>query len=152
MQTNQPAISTIKTKDIIGYQNVAVVTTRMLADFYETEPVNIRMNFNGNKEWFVEGESYFQLTGESLKNFRKDIKDIYAFSGGTGAVLYLWTEEGALLHSKMINTRQAWLIYKMLLADYFDPFAKKLYREASRKAREAKQVAGRLLCFYTLRC
>ena len=68
---------------------------------------------------------------------QKDVEKIDAFSVGTGANLNLWTEEGALFHAKMLNTRPAWLIYKMLVANYFDPFAKKLYRQASRKARQA---------------
>ena len=117
--------------------NVAVVTTRMLADFYETEPQNIRRNFNNNKKWFVEGESYFQLVGENLKNWRESVKDLPAFSSGRGHSLNLWTEEGSLFHAKMLNTREAWQIHKMLVLNYFVPFAKKLYREASAKARQA---------------
>ena len=69
---------TIKSKDIVGYQNVAVVTTRMLADYYETEPQTVRQNFNNNKKWFIEGESYFRLEGEDLKNFRLSVEKIDA--------------------------------------------------------------------------
>lgn len=138
MQTNQPQIATIKPKDIVGYKNVAVVTTRMLADYYGTEPRNIRVNFDNNKKWFVEGESYFRIERDDLKNFRLNTKDIDVQIGGRARILYLWTEEGALFHAKMLNTDQAWQIYKMLVANYFAPFAKKMYRDASRKARQAK--------------
>ena len=78
-----------------------------------------------------------QIGGEELKIFRESVSKRDAFSAGRGHTLTLWTEEGALFHAKMLNTRPAWLIYKMLVANYFDPFAKKLYRQASRKARQA---------------
>lgn len=137
MQTNQPQIPTIKSKDIVGYQNVAVVTTRMLADYYGTETRNIRVNFDRNKKWFLEGESYFKIEGEELKTFRLNTTKSSVQIGGRARILYLWTEEGALFHAKMLNTDQAWQIYKMLVANYFDAHAKKMYREASRKARQA---------------
>ena len=37
MQTNQTGIAKIKPDDIISYKDEAVVTTRMMADFYSTD-------------------------------------------------------------------------------------------------------------------
>ncbi|MCM1507394.1 MAG: hypothetical protein NC177_09715 [Ruminococcus flavefaciens] len=34
-------------------------------------------------------------------------------------VLYLWTERGALLHAKSINTDKAWEVYEFLVDNYF---------------------------------
>ena len=70
MNTNQTGIAKIKPKDIIEYKEVAVITTRQLADFYGTGTGNIRRNFNRNQEWFIEGESYFRLEGKELETFR----------------------------------------------------------------------------------
>jgi hypothetical protein len=136
MNTNQTGIAKIKPKDIIEYKEVAVITTRQLADYYGTEINNVRNNFDRNQEWFVEGESYFKMEGEELKNWRKESSLRGVFSSGTGPVLYLWTEEGALLHAKMINTRPAWLIYKLLVANYFGAYTRRRNRESARKARE----------------
>ena len=65
MNTNQTGIAKIKPKDIIEYKEVAVITTRQLADYYGTEINNVRNNFDRNQEWFVEGESYFKMEGKS---------------------------------------------------------------------------------------
>ena len=80
MNTNQTGIAKIKPKDIIEYKEVAVITTRQLADFYGTGTGNIRRNFNRNQEWFIEGESYFQIGGEELKIFRESVSKRDAFS------------------------------------------------------------------------
>ena len=101
MNTNQTGIAKIKPKDIIEYKEVAVITTRQLADFYGTGTGNIRRNFNRNQEWFIEGESYFQIGGEELKIVRESGSKRDAFSAGRGHTLTLWTEEGALFHSKV---------------------------------------------------
>ena len=39
--------------------------------------------------------------------------------GKTANKLYLWTERGALLHAKSINTDQAWEVYDRLVDFYF---------------------------------
>ncbi|MDE5620138.1 MAG: hypothetical protein K2O29_09960 [Ruminococcus sp.] len=33
--------------------------------------------------------------------------------------LYLWTESGALLHAKSLNTDKAWVVYEFLVDTYF---------------------------------
>lgn len=39
--------------------------------------------------------------------------------------LYLWTEKGALLHAKSLNTDKAWQVYEFLVDNYFNPKQKK---------------------------
>ncbi len=103
MKTNQPAIPTIKPKDIIGYQNEAVVTTRMIADFYGTKVMRILNNYSRNQEWFVEGKHYYRLTGESLKQWRLTISQRDSQIGSKARSLLLWTQRGVGQHARMIN-------------------------------------------------
>ncbi len=121
MQTNQPQIATIKSKDIVGYQNVAVVTTRMLADYYETEPAQVLNNFNRNSERFIEGKHYFRLAGEERKNWHLSLSKRYGkIIDMRGGNILLWTKRGTFNHAKLINTDQAWNVYEMLQDFYFE--------------------------------
>lgn len=95
-----------------------VLTTAQLAESYETSVDTINRNFNNNKERYTEGKHFYRLTGDELKAF-------FASVNFTGAnpnkvrVLYLWTEKGALLHAKSLNTDKAWEVYDFLVENYF---------------------------------
>lgn len=101
---------------IIEYKNMRVLTTQQLADSYKSNPDTITKNFNRNKDRYVEGEHYICLKGEDLRGFR-----------ATGQIdllpnihtLYLWTQKGALLHAKSLNTDIAWEVYGRLVDNYF---------------------------------
>ena len=111
MDTNQTEMAKIKPKDIIGYKDVAVVTTRMLAGFYRTEINNIQVNFQRNREWFVEGKHYYNLEGEERKKWhllltQSKQKNVEM----RGRSLILWTQRGVGQHARMINTPEAWTL------------------------------------------
>lgn len=102
---------------IVEYNDVRVVTTKQLAEVYGVETKIIRNNFNRNKKRYVEGKHYFLLTGDKKREFvnRPQIE-----AGSKNAKnLYLWTERGALLHAKSINTDVAWDAYERLIDFYF---------------------------------
>ena len=77
----------------------------------------ISYNFSYNKRKYIEGKHYIKLEGTELKEFKasREIPDCHKFS----AHLYLWTEKGALLHAKSLNTDKAWQAYDYLVDFYF---------------------------------
>ena len=103
---------------IIEENGIRVLTTRQLTEWYETEEWQIKQNFRNNKERFVQGKHYIALQGEELKNFKSKVENIYLV-GRTAKILYLWTEKGALLHAKSLNTDKAWEVYDFLVDFYF---------------------------------
>lgn len=133
--SNQDKIETpeINSDEIIGHKNIAVITTRMLAEYYEVDTQNIRQNFNNNKERFIEDKHYFKLSGKELKEFRKSVEKIDSLTGSTSSILYLWTEKGAARHTKMLNTDRAWDVFEMLEDSYFEIYASKADRIPSDK-------------------
>ena len=91
-----------------------VLTTAQLAGAYGTDSRIISNNFNRNRERYIEGKHFYCLTGEELKAFHQ-IDDLPCNVGK----LYLWTEKGALLHAKSLNTDKAWEVYEFLIESYF---------------------------------
>lgn len=114
-------------KDLIPieHENQRVLTTEQLAEVYECEPKNIRMNFANNKDHFIEGKHYYKLEGETLRRFKNDTKNI-GIVGNRVNILYLWTKRGASRHSKMLGTDKAWEMFDMLEENYFNPVPKQL--------------------------
>lgn len=102
---------------IIEREGQRVLTTQQLADGYETETSIISNNFNRNKDRYQEGKHYFKLEGESLQEF----KGSHQFDDNLkyAPVLYLWTEKGAFLHAKSLNTDKAWAVYDKMVDVYF---------------------------------
>lgn len=95
-----------------------VLTTAQLAEAYGTSEKRIQENFRMNKSRYQEGKHFYHVTGDELKK----ILDTPNF-GGTKAKkirqLYIWTERGALLHAKSLNTDKAWEVYDFLVEHYF---------------------------------
>lgn len=95
-----------------------VLTTAQLAEAYETDSKVISYNFNHNKSRYTEGKHFYCLTGEELKNFC--VREIHEYKNLEKIrTLYLWTEKGALLHAKSLNTDKAWEVYDYLVESYF---------------------------------
>lgn len=105
---------------IADYQKMGmrVLTSRQLAEAYETEPIQIQQNYANNKMRYVEGKHYFFLVGEELRRFKSDFENFEVVARTTNR-LYLWTEKGALLHAKSLNTDKAWEVYDYLVDFYF---------------------------------
>lgn len=102
---------------VIEIQGVRVLTTAQLAESYGTDSRIIANNFNRNKERYEEGKHYICLKGAELREF----KTIHQFDEQFkhSAKVYLWTERGALLHAKSLNTDKAWEVYDQLVETYF---------------------------------
>ena len=104
-----------KTVEIKG---VRVLTTSQIAEAYEVKEIQIHQNFKNNRVRFVDGKHYISLSGDELKAFKNHLEKIEVVKNRTSH-LYLWTEKGALLHAKSLNTDKAWEVYDYLVDFYF---------------------------------
>ncbi|MDE6426324.1 MAG: ORF6N domain-containing protein [Ruminococcus sp.] len=86
----------------IEQEGQRVLTTAQLAEAYGTDSKTISYNFNHNKSCYIEGKHFYCLKGEELKA----IREIHELPKNINT-LYLWTEKGALLHAKSLNTDKA---------------------------------------------
>ena len=102
---------------VIDKNGERVLLTAQLAEANGTDSKVISKNFTRNQNRYVEGKHYYALAGEEKRSFinHRQIDD----SSKNAAVLYLWTEKGAWLHAKSLNTDQAWEAYEMLVDDYY---------------------------------
>lgn len=98
-------------------KGIRVLTTQQLAEMYGTTRKLISYNFHYNKQKYVEGKHYIELTGTELKQFKRCLE--FQDSSKYANTLYLWTEKGALLHAKSLNTDKAWQVYDYLVDFYF---------------------------------
>jgi phage antirepressor YoqD-like protein len=103
----------------VEYQNQRILTTQQLAESYQATEDQIKHNFNRNDNRYIKNKHYFLLEGEELRDFKRDgtICDL----APNVNKLYLWTEKGALLHAKSLNTDIAWAVYDSLVENYFNP-------------------------------
>ena len=109
----------------IEHNNERVLTTEQLAQAYGCETKRISENFNRNVERFEEGQHYFKLGGEALKEFKMTNPQI-AEQSLRAPVMYLWTRRGASRHSKMLGTDKAWEMFDALEENYFNQHPKEL--------------------------
>ncbi len=128
---------------VVESRGKRVLTSAQIADCYDTTVDCIKQNFHANRNRFIEGKHYIALTGTELKAFKNEvriphsdeaqaenevriphsaeIKARYQFNTQFkyAKILYLWTEKGALLHAKSLNTDKAWQVYDYLVDFYF---------------------------------
>ena len=128
---------------VVEVRGIRVLTSAQIAECYKTTRDCIKQNFKENKGRFVEGKHYIALVGEELKKFKNEVgkydlvrdetqnevrnyhpvenKAKYQFDTRFkyAKSLYLWTEKGALLHAKSLNTDKAWEVYDYLVDFYF---------------------------------
>ncbi len=134
-----------------------VLLTSQLAEGYETTPDIISKNYKRNEKRYQEGKHFFVLEGEAKREFL----DYRQFDDGLKKAqkLYLWTEKGALLHAKSLNTDRAWEVYDQLVETYFRAreasapinelspdlqMFKKIFDNAARMELEQKRQAAKL--------
>lgn len=103
--------------EVIELRGKRVLTTAQLAENYETNNRRISENFNRNKERFNENKHFFLLEGEDLKEFGEQYANCVSVE--KVSKLYLWTEKGAWLHAKSLNTDRAWEAYELLVDEYY---------------------------------
>ncbi len=102
---------------IIEHDTRRVLTTNQLAESFDTNSKIITRNFQRNQDRYIAGTHYYVLAGDSLKAFkasRQNDDNLKYVS-----VLYLWTEQGAWMHAKSLNTDRAWEAYRMLIDTYY---------------------------------
>lgn len=104
---------------VTEYKEIRVLTTQQIADAYGTDTQIVTNNFNRNKDRYVEGKHYICLTGDEKADFiNKNQNDFSSFT--RAKAIYLWTEKGAFLHAKSLNTDKAWEVYDHLVDTYFN--------------------------------
>ena len=102
---------------VTEYKEQRVLTTQQIAEAYGTNTDAISRNFTNNKERYTEGKHYICLIGDELRKARASGK-IYGLPQNANK-FYLWTEKGAFLHAKSLNTEKAWEVYDRLVDSYF---------------------------------
>nr|DAI90221.1 MAG TPA: hypothetical protein [Caudoviricetes sp.] len=102
---------------ITEYKEIRVLTTQQIAEAYETDRKTISYNFNRNKDRYIEGKHYIQLEGKDKAEFINRLENHDSLKNAK--TLYLWTEKGAFLHAKSLNTDKAWEVYDKLVDSYF---------------------------------
>lgn len=125
----------------VELKGLRVLTSKQLAECYGTKTDVIKINFSRNRSRFVEGKHYIALTGDELKGFKKQVTKSYLVAN-RASCLYLWTEKGALLHAKSLNTDKAWEVYDYLVDFYFRAKEKPL--EMKQKEIPKKNVSRRI--------
>ncbi|APF21312.1 ORF6N domain-containing protein [Clostridium butyricum] len=121
----------------LEYKGQRILTTKQLAEVYETDVNNIQKNFSNNKERFIEGKHYYKLTGNELAEFKKVLNDIHDPSIKFTSVLILWTERGADRHCKILDTDKAWEQFDNLEDTYFKV---KEYRDLFLENEQLKEI------------
>lgn len=101
----------------IEVRGMMVLTTKQIAEMYETDTNTISHNFRRNKNKYLLGKHYIEIQGEDLKELKRTGQSVLSLKQVKH--LYLWTERGALLHAKSINTPKAWEAYEFLVDHYF---------------------------------
>lgn len=107
----------MNTLQIIVHDNRRLLTTNQLSESYGTEDKLIQQNFNNNKIRYKEGKHFVLLQGEELRSFKRNFENLGVAPNINK--LYLWTEKGAWLHAKSLNTDAAWDAYEMLVDEYY---------------------------------
>lgn len=107
----------MKELPIIEVRGQRVLTTKQIAEAYGTTKDKIIYNFNYNRARYVKGKHYIELKGEELRDLKRRCENQMSLKYAKS--LYLWTEKGALLHAKSLNTNKAWEVYDYLVDFYF---------------------------------
>lgn len=94
-----------------------VLTTKQVAELYDTDARTLQYNFRYNKKKYIPGKHYIEIQGEELRRLKT--RSEFPSSLKYAKLLYLWTEKGALLHAKSLNTDKAWEAYDYLVDFYF---------------------------------
>ena len=114
--------------EIVEVKGIRVLTSGQIAECYGTTLDCIKQNFHANRKRYVEGKHYIALSGDELKAFKDWVRKSHLVNnqvritnlvGRQASHLYLWTEKGALLHAKSLNTDKAWEVYDYLVDFYF---------------------------------
>lgn len=101
----------------IEVNGIRVLTTKQLAEAYETTEDKIRWNFKYNRKKYVQGKHFIIIEGDELREMKSKCEFHTLFKQAKSVCF--WTEKGALLHAKSLNTDKAWEVYDYLVDFYF---------------------------------
>lgn len=107
----------MKGLSIIEHNGERVLTTAQLAEAFDTDTNTITVNFNRNRDRYEEGKHFFLLQGDALAEFKRNLTNCNVAPNINR--LYLWTEKGAWMAAKSVNTDRAWAAYEALVDDYY---------------------------------
>ncbi len=115
-----------------------VLTTKQIAEAYGTEEDKIRWNYKYNKGKYKEGKHYILIQGEELRELKREC-EFHTLLKQAKSVCF-WTEKGALLHAKSLNTDKAWEVYDHLVDFYFRAKEEKPETAQGQQVSEKKAV------------
>jgi len=101
----------------VDFNKQRILTTKQLAEVYQTTEGNISNNFNNNIKHFIKNKHYYLLEGDELREFKRNSYEIGIAPNVNK--LYLWTERGANRHCKILDTDKAWEQFDNLEETYF---------------------------------
>ncbi|TDO92298.1 ORF6N domain-containing protein [Halanaerobium saccharolyticum] len=99
------------------FNDERIITFREIDTVHERVSGTAGRNFRDNKEYFIEGEDYFELKGTDAYNFATT----YNIGTNPSKVrnLILITESGYLLIVKTLQDDLAWEVQRKLIKNYF---------------------------------
>lgn len=92
---------------VLTNNNERVLTTKQLAEVYETKEVRIQQALQRNESRFIEGKHYYLLKGDVLKDFKANYLNDSNLINKFSPSLILWTEKGANRMCKILDTEKA---------------------------------------------
>lgn len=117
---------------VIEVKGQRVLTTRQIAEAYGTDVKIINNNYTRNKVRYVMGKHFIPVEGDELKALKSTHHQIEGELKRAHKAFF-WTEKGALLHAKSLNTDKAWEVYDYLVDFYFHAKKEDGAKQASRK-------------------
>ncbi len=105
------------TLQVIEREGKRVLMTSQIAEAFGADAKTVNRNFQRNQGRFEQGQHFFALTGEALKQFKGERRNDSTLKYTSN--LYLWTEEGAFMLAKSLNSEKAWQAYNLLVNQYF---------------------------------
>lgn len=102
--------------EIKEHQGQRVITLKEIDAVHQRPEGTARRNFNTNKEHFIKGEDYYEMSKRELStNFVRNSKS----RGNPDIMVVLITETGYLMLVKSFTDKLAWQIQKELIKSYF---------------------------------
>ena len=111
-------IATINNHDLIikEHTNQRVITFKDIDAIHERPDGTAKRNFNTNKEYFIKGEDYHEITKREFStNFVPNSKE----RGNPDLTVVLITETGYLMLVKSFTDKLAWKVQRELVKSYF---------------------------------
>lgn len=116
---------------VIEREGKRVLMTSQIAEAFGADTKTVNRNFQRNQDRFTQGQHFYALTGEALKEFKGERQNDATLKFASN--LYLWTEEGAFMLAKSLNNDKAWQAYNLLVSQYFH-LTKELVPEDTQQA------------------